>query len=216
RAGRFSSHSRGSRNRTTWQIYSRSLRLRIAMRTSNTEFASQAAQQFSAACESANRFMSNDDLADLDWTGTQPSQKPIFENVVLDGRVGDTRLSRSMIDVLTERDDPRLAVYAVPAASDDEYRGLPNGNRPAIWVIPKAITRQSGPRSSHRTRRRCSCRTPSSYSWGPRRRREAGSRAILRSSATRASKRPCYSTASRRPRSMIISPRPHATRSTRF
>ena len=111
-----------------WIEFANSLRLRVAMRTSKTSFAGTAATEFQEAW-SGNRFDGNDDNADLDWTGTLPSQNPVYEHIVLGGRTADFRVSKTLVDLMA--DDPRLAIYADPAVSDGVIRGLPNGWLPA-------------------------------------------------------------------------------------
>jgi hypothetical protein len=113
-----------------WQEFANSLRLRIAMRISDTPAATQARTAFAAAW-AANRFDSHEDNADIDWTGTLPSQNPIFENIVLGGREGDFRVSATLVDALRARNDPRLPLFASPAESDGVFRGLPNGFLPS-------------------------------------------------------------------------------------
>ena len=113
-----------------WQEFAHSLRLRIAMRISGTPAAAEARQEFADAWGS-NRIDSHQDNADVDWTGTLPSQNPIYEAIVLAGRSGDFRVSRTMVEALTSRNDPRLPLFAAPAQSDGAFRGLPNGLLPA-------------------------------------------------------------------------------------
>jgi hypothetical protein len=100
------------------------------MRIADTPAATAARTAFAAAW-AANRFDSFTDDADVDWTGTLPSQNSIYENIVLEGRTGDFRVSKTMIDALQSRSDPRLPLFASPAASDGAFRGLPNGFLPA-------------------------------------------------------------------------------------
>jgi len=113
-----------------WQKFANSLILRVAMRTSNTGYATEAGSAFQTAWN-ANRFTSNADMAALNWTGNLPSQNPIYENLVLGGRDGDFRVSASLVDTMDVLNDPRLPIYANPAVSDDVIRGLPNGNLPS-------------------------------------------------------------------------------------
>jgi hypothetical protein len=61
-----------------------------------------------------------------------PYQNPIFEN--WQGR-DDHGISATMIDTLKSLNDPRLELYAEPAAQDGQYRGLGNG----IAVPPLSI-----------------------------------------------------------------------------
>lgn len=117
-------------NMDRWQEFANGLRMRIAMRTSETGYASTAASKFATAWN-GNRFDSNADNASLEWTGTLPSQNPLYEQIVLGGRTGDFRVSGTLEDYMSTNSDPRVAVYMEPAASDGVYRGLPNGYLPA-------------------------------------------------------------------------------------
>jgi hypothetical protein len=118
-----------------WREFGNSLRLRIAMRMSGsadrpTDRAAQAAQAFAAAWNS-DIFDRVDDQAELVWPGTQPSVNPIHSSVILGDRRGDFRLSNSLTDRLVQLNDPRLSIYADPAANDGTFRGLPNGTVPS-------------------------------------------------------------------------------------
>lgn len=125
---------------TKWAEFANSLRLRIAMRTSETGYASTAAGIFADAW-SSDRFDSNADNATLAWTGNLPSQNPIFEQIVLGGRSGDFRVSATLADMLIANDDPRLGIFLNPAVSDGEYRGLPNGNLPGeVGLSPNDLS----------------------------------------------------------------------------
>lgn len=114
-----------------WVRFANSLQLRVAIRLAGTSLNSQGAAAFAQAWNSGRIIESVSQQADLDWTGEQPSQNPIFEQIVLGGRPGDFRVSRAMVDSLSHLSDPRLEVFANPAASDGEFRGLPNGLTPA-------------------------------------------------------------------------------------
>lgn len=106
-----------------WQKFANSLRLRLAMRMSEVDEATARAE-FSAALADGV-FTSNDDNATLVYAGA-PSENPIHENFHEGGRF-DHVISATMVDTLKAFDDPRLAIYATPAPSDGEYRGMPNG-----------------------------------------------------------------------------------------
>lgn len=116
-------------NMARWQRFANSLRLRIAMRISGTAASTQASQAFSQAW-SANRFASNADNAKLAWTGNLPSVNPIHKQLVLGNREGDFRISETLVDILGSRNDPRLTIFAAPAASDGVMRGLEVGSEP--------------------------------------------------------------------------------------
>jgi hypothetical protein len=103
-----------------WRRFANSLRMRLAMRLSEVD-AATAQSEFQAAYN-AGGFQSNADNAMLGWPGP-PYQNPIFEN--WQGR-DDDGVSEMMIEKLKSLADPRLELYAEPAAEDGEYRGLGN------------------------------------------------------------------------------------------
>jgi hypothetical protein len=113
-----------------WRKFANSLRLRIAIRISGTSAASLAEDAFVAAW-SDGPFASNDDKAAVRWTGRIPSQNPLYEALVLADREGDFRVSKTLVDILTQRADPRLPIYAAPSVTGGLFRGLPNGVLPA-------------------------------------------------------------------------------------
>ena len=107
---------------TKWKRFANSLRMRLAMRMS--EVSPGTAQAAFSAAYSAGGFQSNDDNAMLNWAGA-PYQNPLFTN--WQGR-DDHGISATMVDTLKSLNDPRLPLYAEPAAIDGEYRGLQNGD----------------------------------------------------------------------------------------
>lgn len=113
-----------------WQKFANSLRLRLALRAVNTSMNGEAASEFQAAW-GANTIGSVADAADVEWAGAEPAANPVYEGIILAGRTGDFRMSSSLVDRLDARNDPRLAIYAEPAVSDGEFRGLRNGMVPS-------------------------------------------------------------------------------------
>jgi Starch-binding associating with outer membrane len=107
---------------TKWQRFANSLRMRLAMRMS--EVSPGTAQAAFVAAYNAGGFQSNADNAMLQWEAA-PWQNPLFEN--WQGR-DDHGISATMVDTLKSLADPRLELYAEPAQSDGEYRGLQNGD----------------------------------------------------------------------------------------
>lgn len=105
---------------TGWRRFANSLRMRLAMRLSEADEAT-ARTHFQAAWN-AGPFQSNADNAMLRWPGA-PYQSPVFQD--WQGR-DDHGISATMVDTLKSLGDPRLALYAQPAAHDGEYRGLGN------------------------------------------------------------------------------------------
>jgi len=120
-------------NMANWRRFGNSLRLRIAMRVSDTELAPQATQAFQQAW-SAGAIASGAGDAQINWPGSPPAVNDIYRIVVQGGRTEDFRVSRTLVDTLARLNDPRLAVYAQPA-SDGVFRGLPNGQIPADFNI---------------------------------------------------------------------------------
>jgi hypothetical protein len=103
-----------------WRRFANSLRMRLAMRLS--EVAAGVAQTEFVAAYNAGGFQSNADNAMLEWPGP-PYENPFYENWT--GR-DDHGVSKTMIDTLISLNDPRLQLYAEPAASDGAYRGYGN------------------------------------------------------------------------------------------
>jgi len=104
-----------------WARFANSLRMRLAMRLSEVD-AATAQAQFVAAYN-AGGFTSNADNAKLDYPGA-PYENPKYVNYL--GR-DDHAISATMVDTLASLNDPRLQLYAEPAAEDGAYRGHHNG-----------------------------------------------------------------------------------------
>lgn len=110
---------------TKWKKFANSLRMRFAMRLSEVD-PTTARTQFVAAYN-AGGFTSNDDNAMLAYPGA-PYRNPLFENALCGaGNRDDHGMSATMVDTLKSLADPRLPLYAEPAARDGQYRGLGNG-----------------------------------------------------------------------------------------
>jgi hypothetical protein len=112
----------------SWLEFANSLRLRIAMRMADTDRSDEAKAAFQAAWN-ADTFDDVGDAAELPWNNA--SVGPVNWMIVKAGRTDDFRVSKTVVDTLAHRNDPRLAVYANPAVTDQEYRGLPNGMKPS-------------------------------------------------------------------------------------
>jgi hypothetical protein len=121
-----------------WKKFANSLRLRIAMRMSEVNAAlAKSTVETIMGNSSQNPIMtSNDDNAFFWYPGSSPYEEPWFE----DSKARDDHgMSDILIDALKELDDPRLPVYAFPAASDGEYRGFTIGavNQPNLATISR-------------------------------------------------------------------------------
>jgi hypothetical protein len=104
-----------------WERFTNSLRMRLAMRLSDVD--PGTAQSEFVAAYNAGGFDSNADNAWLQYPGA-PYENPFYENWL--GR-DDNGISQTMVDTLLSLNDPRLALYAEPAAIDGVYRGHQNG-----------------------------------------------------------------------------------------
>jgi hypothetical protein len=115
-----------------WRMFANSLRLRLAMRMVNVD--PGAARTAFEAAWASSIFTSVADQADVDWGPAYPAANPCYLAIVYGGRPGDFRMSQSLIDRLAAFNDPRLPIYARPAASDGQYRGLRNGLLPGDYA----------------------------------------------------------------------------------
>lgn len=104
-----------------WTRFAHSLRMRLAMRMSETDPAT-AESEFVAAYEDGG-FTSNADNAMLEYPGS-PYEQPLYENWLTRDDYG---ISATMVDTLKALNDPRLELYAEPASTDGEFRGHENG-----------------------------------------------------------------------------------------
>jgi len=116
-----------------WQKFCNSLRLRVAIRMSryggdgiNEASAKTHIEEVLDNPASYPILESNDDNVFLWWPGVLPYYEPWAENYLVDAR-DDHGMCETIIDTLKTYNDPRLPVYAYPATSDGEYRGLVSG-----------------------------------------------------------------------------------------
>jgi hypothetical protein len=109
-----------------WRKFANSLRLRVATRVSNAapEIARSHIEEILGDPANYPVMESNADNAYLWWDATGPYREPW--NVDSDDR-DDHGMGKVLIDYLAGFNDPRLPVYARPAASDGEYRGVVSG-----------------------------------------------------------------------------------------
>lgn len=103
-----------------WRRFANSLRMRLAMRMSEVDPTTAAAEFVDAYADGG--FLSNADNAMLEWPGN-PYENPVHEDWQLRDDFG---VSERMITTLQELADPRLEMYAEPAAEDGAFRGLQN------------------------------------------------------------------------------------------
>lgn len=105
-----------------WRKFANSLHLRIAIRMSNVDQATAAAE-ISKIVSSATTypiFTNNDDMAALQWDGVS-YREPWMANST--GR-DDHAMAKKLVDDMLAINDPRLPEYAHPATADGVYRGV--------------------------------------------------------------------------------------------
>ncbi|MBI2614821.1 MAG: SusD/RagB family nutrient-binding outer membrane lipoprotein, partial [Gemmatimonadetes bacterium] len=118
---------------TKWARFANSLRMRLAMRMS--EVSAATAQAEFVAAYNAGGFQSNADNAMLEWPGP-PYDPLMYEDWQTRDDFG---IARTIVDTLKFLTDPRLELYAEPAAADGQYRGLQNN----VAVPPLSIANYS-------------------------------------------------------------------------
>jgi len=109
-----------------WQKFANSLRLRLALRISEVSqsLAEETVSEILGNPTDYPIMESNDDNAFYWWPGSDPYEEPWYTDSK--GR-DDHAVSDVLINTLLDLDDPRLPVYAFPAASDGTYRGFTIG-----------------------------------------------------------------------------------------
>ncbi|MEO7086624.1 MAG: SusD/RagB family nutrient-binding outer membrane lipoprotein [Gemmatimonadaceae bacterium] len=107
-----------------WQRFANSLHARDALRIINADPATAGKELTAAFSAPGGLFTSNSDNAQLDWPGDNIFNNPWAVNF---SSRDDDRMSRTLIDTLNHYSDPRVAVYAMPAAATGKYAGQPNG-----------------------------------------------------------------------------------------
>lgn len=107
-----------------WMRFANSLKLRLAMRTSNVDEAGAQALVSEVLASSAGLIDDNSENATLVFLESPPNQNPLFEN--RQSR-DDHAVSATLVNYMLDVDDPRLPVYAEPAVSDGAFRGVVNG-----------------------------------------------------------------------------------------
>jgi hypothetical protein len=128
-----------------WRKFANSLRMRMAMRIVDVD-AATAQSEFVAAYNSGG-FTSNADNARLVW-GTGINAQNAHYDVFVNQDRYDFVISATTVDTLKSLSDPRLEIYADPAPSDGEYRGLLNGQYPSEYS-PKHVLADFSPIGSY-------------------------------------------------------------------
>jgi hypothetical protein len=110
-------------NVSKWQRFANSLRARYALRLVNVDPTTASTQLAAAFAAPGGVFTSNDDNAELKWPGDGVYNNPWAADFATRD---DHRISRVMMEILRNNNDPRMPVLAQPATTDGAYRGAPN------------------------------------------------------------------------------------------
>ena len=108
-----------------WQKFANSLRLRMAIRISNVDptTSKKVIEEILGNPTKYPVISSNDENAFFNWVGSSPYLEPFYKDYYVSDR-DDHGVCSVLIDQLKAFNDPRLPVYAKPATSDSEYRGV--------------------------------------------------------------------------------------------
>lgn len=119
-----------------WKRFTNSLRLRVATRMSNVApgVAQTHIEEILGDQTTYPIMTANADNAYLIWQSSSPYQEPWYADKL--GR-DDHGMCNTLIDILKDFEDPRLPVYAKPATSDGEYRGVISGALPGTFNLPE-------------------------------------------------------------------------------
>ncbi|HEY4216260.1 MAG TPA: SusD/RagB family nutrient-binding outer membrane lipoprotein [Gemmatimonadaceae bacterium] len=107
-----------------WAKFANSLHARDAMRIVNIDATTANKELTAALTGPGGVFTSNADNATLNWPGGAVFANPWSLNF---GNRDDDRMSKTFIDTLNNRNDPRTPIFAMPAQTTGTYLGQPNG-----------------------------------------------------------------------------------------
>jgi hypothetical protein len=106
-----------------WQRFSNSLRLRFAMRMVNVDPTTAKTQFEAAVAAPGGLISSNAEAPSFPWPGDGVYDNPWANNFKTRD---DQRLSNRLTGIMVPLNDPRLAVYGMPAQSGGSFVGLEN------------------------------------------------------------------------------------------
>jgi hypothetical protein len=107
-----------------WQKFANSLHARDAMRIVNVDAATADKELKAAFSATGGVITSNADNAELRWPGDGVFNNPWAVNF---SSRDDDRMSKTLVDTLNNYNDPRVKIYALPAAATGKFAGQPNG-----------------------------------------------------------------------------------------
>lgn len=107
-----------------WLKFANTLRLRLAMRVSNVDATLAQTQAQAAIDQTGGLILTTSDNAYLHQGTSLVFKNPLWE---VSESFNDMRMSATMDCYLNGYEDPRMAAYFRPAASNNEYHGVRNG-----------------------------------------------------------------------------------------
>jgi hypothetical protein len=116
-----------------WRKLANSLRLRYLLRISDRKSVGADMTAIFSNPSASPIFTSNDDNAAYTYLANAPDQFPQYSSRI--GSFNEFRASKTMVDWLALRNDPRLKIFFrptpvtenTPSTADDVYVGIPNG-----------------------------------------------------------------------------------------
>ncbi len=111
-------------NPAQWQKLANSLHARAALRIVNIDPTTASAELKAAFTAPGGMITSNADNAELHWPGDGVFNNPWAVNF---SSRDDDRMSKTLMDTLNANKDPRIGIYALPAAATGLFAGQPNG-----------------------------------------------------------------------------------------
>jgi hypothetical protein len=116
-----------------WRKLANSLRLRYLMRISDRKSVGADMTAIISNPSNSPIFTSNDDNAAYTYLANAPDQFPQYSSRI--GSFNEFRASKTLVDWLLSRNDPRLQTFFrptpvtenTPSTADDVYVGIPNG-----------------------------------------------------------------------------------------
>lgn len=124
----------GTNSSIKWKKFGNSLRLRIANRASGADsnLAKQHIEEILGDLTTYPILSSNTDNVFLRWPGAPPYVEPWKQDK---NTRDDHGMCETFIDMLLDLNDPRLPIYAKPAQSDGQYRGIVHGATPGSFTL---------------------------------------------------------------------------------
>lgn len=125
-----------------WRKFANSLILRVAIRMADRMEAESLAAIEEAYASGV--FEDYTETAQINYLITQPSTNPLYVDVVVGNRI-DFSSSKTLVDEMLSRNDPRLPFYFEPAEASGEFVGRPFGQNAAAAnaMTPEEVSQLS-------------------------------------------------------------------------